>query len=352
MKNKQIITALLAVMCVMTASAQRLTTQTRVLDLGQVLFNTPVTVAFELKNKTMRQVLVEKIETSCGCTTVETDNMLVPGGRDFHIRTTYDARQLGHFYKQVWVYEKGARKPTELVLKGVVVSELHDYSGTYPYTIGQIRTDLQDIEFDDVNRGQQPTQEMHILNTTGETIEPVVMRLPAYLTAEVSPTRIAPNKGGTITFTLHSDKLREMGLSQTSVFLGKYPGDKVAVEKEITTSVVLLPSFESVVNEQYAPHAELSQTTMSLASMTGKPNKLKGEITIHNTGEVALNIRSLQMFTAGLRVSLSKQSINPGETAKLKIQANREELKGRHRPRILMITNDPQNPKIVIEITE
>ena len=350
--NKNIILSLLTCLLSLTASAQRLTTYTKVIDLGQVLFNTPVSVTFEMKNKSARQVLVEKVETSCGCTTVETDNMLVPGGHDFNIRTTYDARQLGHFYKSLWVYEKGVKTPTELVIKGVVVSEVHDFSGTYPYTIGQIRTDLQDIEFDDVNRGQQPAQEMHILNTTGETIQPVIMRLPAYLTAEVSPTRIAPNKSGTVTFTLHSDKLRDMGLSQTSVFLGKYPGDKVAVDKEITTSVVLLPSFDGIVQEQYAPHAELSQTTMSLASMTGKPTKLKGEISIRNNGQVALNIRSLQMFTAGLRVSLSKQSIASGETAKLKIQANREELRGKHRPRVLMITNDPKNPKIVIEITE
>lgn len=351
-KRNKIILLLTALAFTMTAGAQRLTTQTKVIDLGQVLYDNPVTAVFEMKNKSSRQVLIEKIETACGCTTVETDDMLIAGGKSFSLRTTYDARMLGHFYKQLWVYEQGVKQPMELVLKGVVVSELQDFSGSYPYTIGQILSDSREIEFDDVNRGQSPTQEIHIFNNTGETIQPVVMHLPAYLSAEVSPTRIAANKGGTVTFTLHSDKLRDMGLSQTSVFLGKYPGDKVAIDKEITTSVVLLPSFEGIVQEQYAPHAELSQTTMSLSSMTGKPTKLKGEITIHNTGQVALNIRSLQMFTSGLRVSLPKQSIEPGEQVKLKVQANREELKGKHRPRILMITNDPKNPKIVIEITE
>lgn len=349
---KQKIIILMAMLCAVCANAQKLTTQTRVIDLGQVLYDTPVTVTFEMKNKSSKQVLIEKIETACGCTTVETDDMLIAGGKSFTLRTTYDARQLGHFYKQLWVYERGVKKPTELVLKGVVVSELHDFSGTYPYAIGQILTDRQDIEFDDVNRGQQPKQEIHILNTAGETIQPVVMHLPAYLSAEVSPTRIAPNKGGTVTFTLHSDKLRDLGLSQTSVFLGKYPGDKVSTDKEIATSVVLLPSFEGIVPEQHLPHVELSQTTMSLSSMTGKPHKLKGEITILNSGQAVLNIRSLQMFTTGLRVALPKQNINPGEQVKLKVQANREELRGKRRPRILMITNDPQNPKIVIEITE
>ena len=64
-----------------------------------------------------------------------------------------------------------------------------------------------------------------------------------------------------------------------------------------------------------------------------------------------LDISSLQMFTPGLRISLDKSRLQPGEYAKLKITAMRNELlRVRTRPRILMITNDPQKPKVVIEI--
>ena len=86
-------------------------------------------------------------------------------------------------------------------------------------------------------------------------------------------------------------------------------------------------------------------------AMTGKANKLRSEITIQNTGKTTLEISSLQMFTAGMQISLGKSKLAPTETTKLKIQIDSEELKKqKSRPRILMITNDPKKPKVMIEI--
>ena len=54
----------------------------------------------------------------------------------------------------------------------------------------------------------------------------------------------------------------------------------------------------------------------------------------------------------GLQVSLGKTRIAPGETVKLKVTAIARELKkARSKPRILMITNDPEHPKIVINVS-
>lgn len=338
-----------------TATAQKLKVETQVIDVGQVAFGSPVSASFKLKNKSSKTAEITNVETSCGCTTATLAANSIAGGKDISLTATFDGQTMGHFQKQIWVYEAGRKNAIELTMKGIVVAEIHDFQGSYPFTLGQINCDGMDIEFDDVNHGQNPTQEIHIHNNTGEFIQPVVMRLPSYLQAEVSPTRIAPNRGGVVTFTLLSDKVRDYGLTQTSVFLGKFPGDKVSMDKEITTSVVLLPSFEGIGEEQmqYMPHIELSQNTLSMSQMSGKPAKLKGEVIIQNTGRTDLEIRSMQMFTPGLRLSLSSQKIAPGAQAKLKIQADKTQLRNQHtRPRILMITNDPQSPKVVIEITE
>ena len=81
-------------------------------------------------------------------------------------------------------------------------------------------------------------------------------------------------------------------------------------------------------------------------------NKLKGELVIRNDGGSKLEIKSLQMFTVGLQVSLNRQSLEPGETARLKVTADSKLLKtARSKPRILMITNDPDMPKVIINVT-
>ncbi len=332
--------------------AQKLSTTTPIYDCGQVLFRQPVTTQFVLNNKTSKQITISEVLTSCGCTTGTPRTTTVESGANIVVDATYDAKQLGHFQKEIWVYEEGQSKPLELILKGVVVTEIKDFSGNYPFTLGQIRADGNEIEFDGVNKGSVASKRIHILNSTGETIEPVVMHLPDWLKAEVSPTRMGPEQGGEITFTLLSNKMRNMGLSQTNVFLGKYPGDKVSQDKEIPISVVLIPSIQDLdTNDPTAPRVQLSATELKKSEMSGKPEKLKGEIVVQNTGKSTLEISSLQMFTIGIQVSLGKMKLQPGESTKLKVQVNSMELQQtKTRPRILMITNDPNQPKVTVEI--
>jgi hypothetical protein len=57
------------------------------------------------------------------------------------------------------------------------------------------------------------------------------------------------------------------------------------------------------------------------------------------------------MFTSGLKMTLGKRTIVPGGTTSLKVTAFADQLaKVRTRPRVLMITNDPKRPKVVITI--
>ena len=80
-------------------------------------------------------------------------------------------------------------------------------------------------------------------------------------------------------------------------------------------------------------------------------SKKKDEIQLSNIGRTPLTISSLRMFTPGLKISLGKSTLQPGESTKLKITAERDELKkARTKPRILMITNDPDKSKVVINI--
>ena len=51
------------------------------------------------------------------------------------------------------------------------------------------------------------------------------------------------------------------------------------------------------------------------------------------------------------KVTLGKQRIEPGQNTTLRIIGYAQELaKVKGRPRILMITNDPDHPKVVINI--
>lgn len=336
-----------------TASvAQQMTVTTDVIDCGQVVFNQPVTAEFEVMNTGTSPLTITDVKTSCGCTQADYPLTPVPAGKSFPVRVTYDARQMGHFYKLLGIYAQGVEQPLMLIIKGVVVDQVVDFAGNYPVKLGDIEAERNYIEFDDVSRGERPQQKINIKNNSEETIQPVVMHLPSYLQAYVSPSKIEPGKAGTVIITLNSQNLNDYGLTQTAVYLGSQPGDKVSQDKEINVSAVLLPNFVNLTESQRqaAPRIVLSADKVKLADMKGGKKK-KTEIEISNQGRTSLDISSIQMFTTGLQMSLPKTRLAPGETTKMKITVNEKDIsQSPVKPRILIITNDPDNAKVIIEV--
>ena len=344
---------MLSALLALPASAQKITTQHEVVDCGQVKFRHPVTAEFVMKNEGNKPLVIHNMLKSCGCTEVEYPKKSIAAGESFVVKAVYDAKQMGTFNKQVCLYTNAADEPFILSMRGRVVSNVVDFAGPYNEMLGEIKSDVQEVEFDDVNRGDRPVQRIHIFNPTDQMMEPVVMHLPNYLQAQVSPSKVAPRHSAVVTLVLDSKKLRDLGLKQTSIYLGERPGDKIAPEKEIVVSSVLLPAFDNMTaaKKALAPKAELSTTNLDLGSF-GNRKKLKGEVLITNKGKSKLEIRSMQMFTMGLQVQLKKSKIEPGETVKMKVTVVNPDLKKSRakNPRILMITNDPDNAKIVVKI--
>lgn len=333
------------------ATAQKLEAEKMIVDVGRTGYQMPVTATFEFKNKSHRHLKISEVRPDCHCTSIEFPRQEIGAGDKFQIKMTYDARQLGHFDHQAAIISNASKKPVYIRMKGVVLAEYQDFSGTYPVEMGELRLDRDALEFDDVNKGFEQVQELHVYNNGTRVYQPNLMHLPSYLSAVVVPERLAPNRAGKITVTLHSDKLHDYGLTQTSVYLAGNLGDKVSPDHEINVSAVLLPAFVEMTADQRmrAPKLQMSKQTIDIA-FEGKKKKTD-VIELTNQGQTELDISSLQMFTGGITVSLGKSKLAPGQSTKLKVTAMRDEvLKLRRRPRILMITNDPDNGKIVINI--
>ena len=353
---RKILAITLLTFALLTANAQKIVVNKTTVDVGRTGFEMPVTGIFELRNKGPKSIVITSVKADCGCTQVEWPKKTISSGEKFTIKMTYDARMLGHFTKQVTVYcQQGGNKastkpgtPILLKMKGVVQADYQDHSKRYPYDLGGLLSDLDNIEFDDVSKGDTMTVKFKVFNNTTEVATPNLMHLPSYLTAVAVPATLPPNREGTIAVTLHSDKVHDMGLSQSSVYLAKKLGETVNQDIEIPVSVVLLPDTKLFdgSNRQYAPRMSLSADVLTLDS-----KHRSSTIIITNSGRMPLNISSLQMFTRGLKLQLNKKVLAAGEKAKLKIKADPDLLKkARSKPRVLMITNDPTRPKVIITI--
>lgn len=352
MKIKRLnIAAMLLAVC-SAASAQSLTPLLGDVDCGQILFRNSTAITVELRNNTTQAVTIKDVDTGCGCTVAEYEHGQIMPGATTKVKLVFDAKQLGYFARQMRITDSADNTPAEINVRGQVVTKLINYSGDYPCKLGQLLADVDNIEFDDVNKGQRIVQEINIMNPTGQNVQPTALRLPPYLEVKTYPEVIGPKQKGVMYVTLKSRDLRDYGLTQTSFYLGKNPADKVAQDKEIAVNAVLLPPAVALdaPSRKSAPRIVLSAEEIDMTALA-KKSKVKGEIEISNNGSSVLEVSKMQMFTPGLEVQLGKAILQPGETTKLKVTARAKEIrKAKRKPRILMITNDPDKQKVVILI--
>lgn len=352
---KRIFTTLYALAAVaLAAVAQpRFTSNTEMHSFGQIEWKHPVTVQYTITNTGDQPLVLTEVEPDCACSVAQwTQNPIAPGAKGT-VNVTFDAKALGHFQKSVAIYSNAEPHLVYLKFNGEVVREIKDFTRTHPYLIGQIRIDKNSLDFPDIQHGEHPVIYIGVVNLSDRPYEPVLMHLPSYMEMEAKPNVLQKGEKGIITLTLNSEKLTDLGLTQASVYLSRFGGDKVGEENEIPISAILLPDFSEMTDAEKAnaPSISLSTKDIDLSSILAKKSKARKDITITNTGRAPLQISKLQVFHPAVGANLKKSILQPGESTRLRVTLEKKNIgKKRRHLRLLMITNDPMQPKVEINI--
>lgn len=321
-------------------------------DFGTILWKKPVTATFTLTNRGDKPLVITYVSTDCGCTDADWTKEAIPAGGTGTVTATFDAGMLGRFHKSVGVYSNAGDEPEYLALTGTVAAELENYEEEYPHLIGNLRIDRRTIDFADGHKGDTLVAEVSVINVGEEPMEPLLIHQPSHIRMEAVPARLGRKQAGKLRFTIDPKRLTQLGLTQTSVYLARYMGDKTSEENELVLNAVLLPDFSALTAAQQAlaPDVKLSTTKLTFAPF-GTKKKLTQTLTLTNTGKSPLHIQNIQVDDPAVGIDLKKTTLRPGESTKLKVTAVKSHLRKRTsaRPRILMITNAPGHPKVVIE---
>ena len=351
---KRIFTLYALAATALTAVAQpRFTSNTETYDFGQIEWKHPVTVQYSVTNTGNQPLVLTEVEPDCACSAAQwTKTPIAPGDKGT-VNVTFDAEALGHFRKSVAIYTNAAPHLVYLKFNGEVVQEIKDFTKTHPYLIGQIRIDKNSLDFPDMQHGERPVIHIGVVNLSDRPYEPVLMHLPPYLQMEVKPNVLQKGEKGIITLTMNSEKLTDLGLTQASVYLARFAGDKVGDENEIPVSAILLPDFSEMTatEKANAPAISLSTKDIDMSAVLARKSKARQDITITNTGRSPLQISKLQVFHPAVGVSLKKSLLYPGESTRLRVTVEKKNIsKKRRHLRLLMITYDPMQPKVEINI--
>ena len=286
MKRILITLYVLASVALAAVAQARFTSNTEMYSFGQIEWKHPVTVQYTITNTGDQPLVLTEVEPDCACSVAQwTKTPIAPGAKGT-VNVTFDAKALGHFQKSVAIYSNAQPNLVYLKFNGEVVQEIKDFTKTHPYLIGQIRIDKNSLDFPDIQHGEQPVIHIGVVNLSDRPYEPVLMHLPPYLQTKVEPNVLQKGEKGVITLTLNSERLTDLGLTQASVYLSRFSGDKVGDENEIPVSAILLPDFSGMteVEKENAPAINLSTKEVDMSAILAKKSKARQDITITNTG--------------------------------------------------------------------
>ncbi len=136
---KRVVLVLITVMCFMSivwsyfcvlntdnsiANTTQINFNQTEIDMGQLQQSHPQTVSFKFTNTGEYPLVIQRVETSCGCTEPVWPNRPIKPGDSSVIKVTYDAKYPGRFVKSITVFCNSAKGKEELLVKGeVAVSE-------------------------------------------------------------------------------------------------------------------------------------------------------------------------------------------------------------------------------------
>jgi hypothetical protein len=298
-----------------------------------------------------KPLVLTNVTTSCGCAVADWTDSPIGAGEKGEISVTFDAQMLGSFKKSVTIYSNADPHLTYLYFTGEVVREVKvvkDFSETHPYRIGRVRLSRTELEFPDVYKGDKPVLTIGLVNESDQPYEPILMHLPSFLKMEKDRDLLKKGEEGTLRITLNSERLQDWGLTQTSVYLSRFAGDKVGEENEIPLSVVLLPEIAVKGDGSDAPKIRLSESEINLSKELEQKRKVVRNVQIFNVGKSDLEIYKLQVFHPSIEVRLKSTRLKSGGQTQMKVTIHPDKIKSSQksrRLRILLITNDPARPK-------
>lgn len=348
---KKIIISLLTAAFSMGMQAQKISFSKNTISTGNTPWKHPVTAVFKYTNKDKNPLVISEVDAGCGCLTTKWTKEALQKGEEGEISITYDAMMLGHYDRIINVFTNAGNEPVRIRMKGVIGGKGgKTLEEIYPYRISDILLSTNNVEFPIVNSGDSATITIDIYNDSKDVFTPTLMHLPSYITAKFTPEMIARGRRGKMELTLHSEKLQDLGLNQTSIYLARFYGDKVSSDNEIAVSAVLLPDLHYAESFVKKPSFHVSASHLNLGKL-GKKTKLTGQVKLSNKGTGVLKLSKIEAYNQAITIALPKSDLQPGETIVMKVTVDNRFLgMSKAQPRVLIITNDPNHPQETITV--
>lgn len=318
-----------------------------------------VTTIFQFKNEGMTPLVLSQVRASCGCTTPSWTKTPVEPGQTGTISVTYNPNgRPGRFQKTVTVTSNATEPSVKLYIKGEVIPKQAKPVNKYPVQMGAISLNAASVNFGTIMKGNNVTKTISYTNNTDEDVTVEVLTAdgdPILAQASLSP--IKKGQEGQININYDAKVGKNYGPQTLKAYVMINGKRQITNEYLLTLSVNVEEDFSNMTaaDKQNAPIVEVAKK-FDLGEITpGK--KVKKNLAVKNAGVNPMFIRCvINQSEDMLHITPAKNAIKSGKNGMLTIEldgkSNGQPLKpGEYHRTITLMTNDPINPKVQIQLT-
>jgi len=307
---------------------------------------------FAFENTGNDTLLIQLVRVSDPALTASCDKMRLGPGEKSALTVTFTPKnENGAIQSFVSLRSNDADFPVrQITLKAVVAAGARTFLDDFPEVIGNLRFKAKHIAFDQLKNTEIRTDTFRVYNAGKKPIAMQVKTPPPYLTWTIKPATLAPGKSGFIIVRYDTPKSGNWGLNYEP-----YPlttDDSLNPDKTLSLGVNIVEDFSVLKEEQRnnPPKIEFAETTYEFGDLK-QGVKVTHDFVFKNTGKADLVIHRTKPSCGCTIADPEKTVLKPGESSFIRVNYNTAGLLGEQHKSVMVISNDPATPMIVIAFT-
>ena len=309
------------------------------------------TSTFEFTNVGDGVLKVVNVRASCGCTAADyTKGDIKPGQKGYVKATYYTTNRPGPFRKTITVTTNDVEHPrTILTIKGNVIKKAASEADKFPLTVGNMKMMNNHIAFNQVKNSEIKEDSIRIFNNWSKEMRIEFEQVPAHIKPIVRKSLLKPQESTYIVIQYDGDKKGDFGNLYDRIAI--LTNDDKQPIKVLNVSANVVEDFTTLSEKQKKKAPKIVFTTTDYDFGKVKQDSIvvyRFEFT--NMGKNELIIRKAKASCGCTATAPADKVVKRKKSSYIEIKFNTRGYKGKQHKTITVISNDPNNPSIVLNI--
>lgn len=304
---------------------------------------------FSIKNTGNVPLLIKNIDPECGCTKTEYSDKPIPVGSVGYIKAVFNPiGRPGGFRKAITIFTNTEKEKSQIFLKGIVAPAKYEFNSTYTYQYGFLAVNNNTFNFNVLNTKSDSTYlRMYNLSNKKITINKIITPTNIEITGPYYEIR--PNTDIELLIKFRPKNPDDFGDFSQEVKL--MTNDDSLPVKLIYINSIVKEDFSSLSAKDLkkAPRFTIDKLAHNFGDIGHKDN-MSTEFIITNKGKKDLIIRKIKRSCNCVSADMETMVIKPKQKVPLKVSYTSFNTVGIDYRQIKLITNDPKNSEIVLNI--